>query len=91
LAKYRLTKPHFINNELREAGTELETDEFPSLGMEALDEEAASACKQRDKQQQERRRRAQAAGMSQITLDNLVPKVEPEQPEESDITRQRRR
>ena len=83
MAKYVLTKPHFIENRYIEAGTSYETDDPPSLGMEGVDDEGKRKCKDRDEKRAASIEQAVAGGkMSKIVAENLSPK--PEAPPESD-------
>lgn len=94
MTKYILTKPHFIGNRLMEAGTEYETDDPPSLGMEGVDDEGEAKCKERDEKRAKSIEQAVTGGrMSRIVAENLSPKPEPlpEPDEEEDPPRAGRR
>jgi hypothetical protein len=87
MAKYILTKPHFIGNRYIEAGVEYETDDPPSLGMEGVDDGAKAKCKERDDKRRASIDQAVGTGkMSRMVAENLSPKPEPipESDEEDD-------
>lgn len=85
MAKYVLTKPHFINNRYIEAGVGYETDDPPSLGMEGVDDEGKAKCKERDEKRAKSIEQAVAGGkMSKIVAENLSPKPEPAPPDDED-------
>ena len=69
MTQFRLSKPHYLRHNKAEPGTEvlveagsvIEWEGPPSLGMEAVDEEGAAKCKERD----EKRDRSKA-GLRQV-------------------------
>lgn len=83
MTRYILTKPHFIDNQVKDAGTEIETDAPPSLGMEGVDDEGRKKCEARDEEMKKRRDQAVASGaVSKVMADNVIPK--PEKPPPAD-------
>lgn len=88
MVKYVLTKQHFINNVLLEPGTELDIgDDMPSLGMAAVEGDAASEAKikERDEKTSGKKDAAVSKGtMSAIAAENLIPKADKAPKDEDD-------
>jgi hypothetical protein len=79
VTKYVLTKPHFLDNSIKDVGEEVELpdDARPSLGMEGIDAEGRAKCEQRDKENREKIEKAVASGQLSRTLaENVIPKAE---------------